>query len=229
MQAEDISVIIPVYNTQRYLAEALHSVFAQTLLPREVIVVDDGSTDATPDVARAFAGRIRYVRQENGGSGAARNHGIALAASPLLAFLDADDRYLPRKLERQLALLRERPELDLCICHAQDFWSPELVPPPGAVTTFAAAARPGQASTWLARRRAFDKAGLFRTSADITHAEGSEWFLRARDCGVVTEELVERLVERRLHDANKTTRRADHLDAIAQLIKMRIDRRRSRP
>lgn len=108
-----ISVVIPTYNDGPMLAEALGSVAAQTLRPREIIVVDDGSEPATaPEVIEAFQEEtgleIEYVRQENAGPSAARNTGLRLARQEFIAYLDADDRWLPTHLERKLARLTER-------------------------------------------------------------------------------------------------------------------------
>jgi hypothetical protein len=109
------SVIIPVFNLRTYLAEAIESVLAQTLARDdvEIVVVDDGSTDGSAEVARAFLPRIRYVAQENRGLSAARNAGIRASRAPALAFLDADDRFLPDKLAASLALLAKRPEVGI--------------------------------------------------------------------------------------------------------------------
>jgi glycosyltransferase involved in cell wall biosynthesis len=106
---ERVSVVIPAYNAAEHLGEALESVRAQGPLVGEVIVVDDGSTDATPDVARAYR-EVRYVRQPQTGPSSARNRGIALAESRWIAFLDADDLWLPGKLETQLSALAAFPE-----------------------------------------------------------------------------------------------------------------------
>jgi glycosyltransferase involved in cell wall biosynthesis len=105
-----VSVVIPCFNYGRFLPEAVDSVLSQGVTDLEVIIVDDGSTDETPEVvARLTDPRIRAYRFQNGGNSAARNHGIELARGEFLAFLDADDRWLPGKLERQLALLEAEP------------------------------------------------------------------------------------------------------------------------
>ena len=100
-----ISVIIPAYNAGKYLAEAIESVLTQTIPPMEIIVIDDGSTDNTAQVAQQFSDRIRYLRQENAGPAAARNAGIAAACGKWIAFLDSDDRWFPYKLEQQIRTL----------------------------------------------------------------------------------------------------------------------------
>ena len=112
----DISVIIPAHNHAMFLPEAVNTVLAQSLTPREVIVVDDGSTDATGEVLGEYAGRIRALRQENQGVAAARNAGAAMASGTLLAFLDADDVWHPRKLERQAVRFAADPRLGLVHC-----------------------------------------------------------------------------------------------------------------
>lgn len=99
-----VSVIIPTYNYARYLGEAIDSALGQTLAPLEVIVVDDGSTDDTPELLAAYGDRIRVLRQKNAGVAVARNSGIAAARGEYVAFLDADDTWLPRKLELQMPL-----------------------------------------------------------------------------------------------------------------------------
>ena len=103
----DVSAIIPVHNGQEYVAEAVRSVLEQTHPVRECIVVDDGSSDGTADALRPFGDAVRYVRQENSGVSIARNHGASLSVGDVIAFLDHDDVWLPKKLERQIALLLE--------------------------------------------------------------------------------------------------------------------------
>ncbi len=109
-----ISVVIPSYNGARYLPETLESVLGQTHLPDEIIVVDDGSTDNTAEVVLPYLGRIRYIRQANGGVSAARNAGLSLATGNWVAFLDSDDVWHPDKLARQEEVVRREPGL-VCV------------------------------------------------------------------------------------------------------------------
>lgn len=106
-----VSVIIPLYNKSRYIARALDSALDQTFRDIEVIVVDDGSTDDGPEiVGRCEDARVRLIRQTNAGPGSARNRGIAQATGSCVAFLDADDEWLPTFLERTLRILEEDPD-----------------------------------------------------------------------------------------------------------------------
>lgn len=107
-----VSVVIPTYNCQAYIAEAVQSAIAQTTL--EVIVVDDGSTDDTKSILQSFdSSRLRYVHQPNQGVSAARNLGIELAQGDLVAFLDADDYFLPDAIAQQQSLFEADPTLSL--------------------------------------------------------------------------------------------------------------------
>jgi glycosyltransferase involved in cell wall biosynthesis len=121
-----ISVVIPTYNNERHLSRAIDSVLAQSRPAEEIIVVDDGSTDRTPEIAAAYGDKIRYLRQENAGASAARNTGIQAAACEWIAFLDADDEWLPNKLQRQTEHLQRHPELGWttgnyleCLCESR--------------------------------------------------------------------------------------------------------------
>jgi glycosyltransferase involved in cell wall biosynthesis len=113
-----ISVVIPVYNAAEFIGEALDSVFAQTCLPLEVIVVDDGSEDRTPDVVASYASKVTYIRKERGGPGSARNVGIRAASGQWIAFLDGDDIWLPTLLEK-LARVASQTQASLVFCDSQ--------------------------------------------------------------------------------------------------------------
>ncbi|MEJ5359833.1 MAG: glycosyltransferase family A protein [Desulfobacterales bacterium] len=111
----DVDVVIPVFNGAEFVAEAIDSVLAQTVSPHKILVVDDCSTDGTPAVLQRFGDRIKVIRHDkNRGLPASRNTGIRETESELIAFLDADDAWLPLKLEKQLAEFRENPEVGLC-------------------------------------------------------------------------------------------------------------------
>lgn len=106
-----ISVVIPACNAEKYIARAVESVLKQTRPADEIIIVDDGSTDNTADVVRGFGDRVRLIQQPNAGVSAARNAGIRAARGNWIAFLDADDEWLPEKLDLQTAHLQKHPQL----------------------------------------------------------------------------------------------------------------------
>ena len=105
-----ISCIVPVYNGERYLGEALDSILAQTYRPLEIIVVDDGSTDGTAEVVAIYGDQVRYLKQVNGGPAATRNLGLSSSNGEFVAFLDQDDLCHPEKLERLMERFKTRPE-----------------------------------------------------------------------------------------------------------------------
>jgi glycosyltransferase involved in cell wall biosynthesis len=222
-----ISCVLPVYNGEKYLAEAIGSVLQQAYESIEVIVADDGSTDGTPAIARRFGEQVRYVRQPNAGPAAARNLGVSEAAGAFLTFIDADDLWHPEKLSRQMARFDARPELDFCVAHAQNFWAPELALEEAKFRDHRVAkALPGYVTgTLMARRDFFDAVGPFNPS--ITHADDTDWFLRAKERGAVQELLPDVLLYRRLHSDNLSRAgAAGSRDQYLQLLKNVLDRRR---
>ncbi len=223
-----ISCIVPVYNGARFLAEALDSILAQTLSPTQIIVVDDGSTDATAGVAKAYAPRVTYLWQANSGPASARNRGIGVATGHFVAFLDADDLWHADKLERQIRALESNPAAGICITYLQNFWAEELAgerdrmrehdyakPMPGYVC-----------QCLLARRSVFEAVGRFDEAKRF--GEDHDWFLRADRAGIVKETVTELLVYRRIHGQNMTRNfdeapraRADLLDNVFNHLKHR--------
>jgi len=121
-----ISCIVPVFNGERYLTEALESILKQTYRPLEIIVADDGSTDGTATLVASYGDQVRYLFQPNAGVAAACNLGVRASRGEFIAFLAADDLWHPQKLVLQMSQFQNRPELDLCLTHMQNFWSPEL-------------------------------------------------------------------------------------------------------
>jgi glycosyltransferase involved in cell wall biosynthesis len=217
-----ISCIVPVYNGEKYLAEALESIFRQTLAAFEVIVVDDGSTDSTPSVAGRDA-RVKYLRQANAGPSAARNHGIRESSGELLAFLDADDLWHPEKLERQATRFAACPGLDISLTHARNFWAPEVRDEEERFGGARVGVLPAQ--SMMVRRSLFDRVGLFDVS--MLHREVPGWLVHAKHAGAVIETLAEVLCDRRIHETNRSrgAREAPSMMALAQAM---LEKRRAR-
>jgi glycosyltransferase involved in cell wall biosynthesis len=221
-----VSVIIPVYNGERYLAAAIESVLAQSHRPTEVIVVDDGSTDGSAAIARDFP-PVQYTWQANAGTAAARNSGVALARGDLLAFLDADDLWTPCKLERQAAALQADPDLEAVFGHLQQFHSPELDDARKAAivcpTEIVPACTPG---AMLIQRAAFFRVGLF--NASFVLGEGIDWYLRATEAGLKMLVLPEVVYLRRLHTTNQGILKRHAQRAYLHVLKASLDRKRQR-
>jgi glycosyltransferase involved in cell wall biosynthesis len=221
MTAPLVSVMIGVYNAERYLGEAIDSVLAQTHRPLELIVVDDGSDDGSADVARSYGDAVRYAYQENAGNGAARNHAVSLASGELFAFLDADDRFVPDKLERQLAML------DVVFGHVREFVSPELtVEERERVRPPAPAPQPWTApNLMLVKRKAFERVGPFSETLKV--GVTVDWYARATEAGLRSTMLPEVLLERRLHLTNNGLRERDSRQQYVHVLKAALDRRRA--
>lgn len=110
----EVSVVIPTYNSAHFLSDAIQSVLAQSYEDFEIVVVDDGSHDDTRRVVESFGERVRYLHQANAGVAAARNRGIVESSGRYVAFLDADDTWMPSKLQRQWEALQADPNRRLC-------------------------------------------------------------------------------------------------------------------
>jgi len=226
--AGTVSYIVPVYNGEAYLAEALDSILAQTLPALEVLVVDDGSSDGTAAIARRYGDRITYLRQPHAGQSAARNHGVRVARGDLVAFLDADDLAHPTKLARQLARFEARPELDLCQALTRNFWSPEV--PAERRRAARGLPRPhrGNILTWLVRRTLFERIGGF--DPDMRFGETVEWYCRARESGAPIELLPEVVAYRRVHGKNMTnSKREEQIDSLFAVLRAAMERKQGRP
>lgn len=166
-----VSVVIPAFNAGWCVRKAIDSVLAQDFGHREVIVVNDGSTDDTAAVLAGYGDAVRVIDQPNGGMSNARNAGIRAARGEFLAFLDSDDWWLPGKLTRQVELLRGRPDLGFCSCaarvedmegHLLNLWSCPTWQEPFVAHLFGSGADvPGSCSAVLARRALVLAVGAF--------------------------------------------------------------------
>jgi glycosyltransferase involved in cell wall biosynthesis len=221
-----ISVIIGVYNAEPYLAEALDSVLMQDYRPLELIVVDDGSTDASGEVAQRYE-EVHFIHQANGGNGSARNTGVQAATGEFLAFLDADDRFTEGKLSLQMRALDGDPDLDMVFGHVQEFISPELdTETRASIRAPAATPMPWTApNLMLIRRASFDRVGLFSTAVRV--GVTVDWFARADEAGLRHRILPETVLERRIHTQNNGLRERDSRSQYLHVLKAALDRRRA--
>ena len=220
MSSALVSVIIPCYNQGKYLAEAIESALNQTYPHVEVIVVNDGSTDNTAEVAARYAGRIIYAEQENAGASVARNRGILATAGELIAFLDADDYWYQTKLEKQVSVLKADPSIGLVHTGFRYIYESGADSEPGYTgyceDYHALLGGCGiNSCTVVFRRRLLPEAGLF----DPLLVRGEDWELwlrvsRATRLWKIEEELA---VYRR-HDSNVSSDYGkmlpDHLHVI---------------
>jgi glycosyltransferase involved in cell wall biosynthesis len=221
-----VSVLIPVFNGQDYIADALTSVTTQSFSDFEVIVVDDGSTDDTAAVIAEFGHpSVRYVRQDRAGAAAARNRAADLAAGRILAFLDADDLWLPAKLERQCAAL-DAEEGDMIFTRLTEFVSPDLPADEAARVK----AHPQELegiipSTLVVSRSDFEKVGPF--DRDIQVGEFIDWFGRAQEAGLRCHVVPEMLARRRIHRTNLGRGNHGQRQQYAQVLQRMLERRRA--
>jgi len=221
-----ISTVIPVYNSELYIQEAVQSVLDQTYPEVEIIIVDDGSTDKTSRIVLGFGGPIRYIFQENAGPSAARNKGIVSSSGGYLAFLDADDLFMPEKLEKQLMRLQEDPDLDMVFGQAEQFYSPDLSDEEKKRFTVSKMKLPGIfVSAMLIRREAFERVGFFDTRLKV--GQFLDWYMKAMETGLTLSTLDDVVVKRRIHRKNWSSQASlEDRKAFVRLIKAGLDRRR---
>jgi glycosyltransferase involved in cell wall biosynthesis len=224
--APTISVIVPVYNMGRYLTDAVASIEAQGFERVEVVVVDDGSTDETPEVIASLGERVVAVRQPNRGAAAARNVGIEMASGELLAFLYADDLWPAGKVARQLERLEREPELDVVLGRIQYVAIEGGEAPDIEFEDFDAQTLTHvHLGSGLYRRRAFELIGTFDESLRLS--EDLDWFLRAREARLRVAIIPEITLVYRLHGTNTSRGSELRESQTLQALKKSLDRRRA--
>ena len=228
-----VSVVIPAFQAEAFLGEAIESALAQTYAPLEVVVADDGSTDGTAEVAASYP-EIRLLRLTHRGQAAARNSGVAASEGEMVAFHDADDVMLRDRLEIQMDHLLANPGVQLVV------GGQELIFEDGATIPFWLGGREGSfrgaeeagtspaggvhTMTLLARRKAFVLLGGFDES--MSHAEDVDWLLRAREAGLGVSVLDRPLIRRRVHPGGLTQDDAAERRALVDVFRARIQRKR---
>ena len=224
MTRQTVSVVIPVRDGERYLSEAIESALGQDHRPLEVIVVDDGSTDRSAEIAGAHAG-IRLIRTPNRGPSAARNTGLAAARGGVVAYLDADDILLPDSVAGRLRVLEEEPETGVVLGRMRlrrEPGTPKVAPIPrrgkdafeGVPAAAAIVRRP------VAARVPFDES--MRLGEDL------DWLFRMRDAGIGIRVLDREVLVHRLHDRNLSLQGRAYAGALTTSLGARLRERRER-
>ncbi len=225
-----VSVIIPVFNGERFLREAVQSVReAVHVLHRkysdvEIIIVDDGSTDGTANVARSLPETVRYLHQPNQGPAAARNRGIEHAQGSLIAFADADDLWPADKLELQLPYLIRDAKIEIVMGRIQQVLLSRTFDGQTRAEEFAEPAFSVNLGSAVIRKAVFERVGLFDET--MRYSEDVDWFMRARERGaeIVTIDAVTLFYRR--HEQNMTRGKSTSELNVLKALKRSLDRRR---
>lgn len=221
-----VSVVIPVHNGALYLKEALESVLSQRPPPFEVIVVDDNSDDDSAAVAQSLGQAVTVMASESRGAAAARNSGVRAARGPLLAFLDADDRWTTGALAHLQNALSSQPGASIAYGRAREFCSPEM--PPEISSRLQA--RPGSPyalipGSFLFRANVFERVGPLDTG--LRSGEVVDWMARLRYLGLVEAWTEEVVLERRVHAGHLSVeKKADRADLL-KVVRSSLARRRA--
>src|SRR4051794_16591680 len=211
---------MPVFNGERFIAEAIESVLAQSRSASELIVVDDGSTDGSAAGASRFS-EVNLIRTENRGPAAARNTGVAEATGEVITFLDSDDLMKPHRLERQAAALDENPSVSFALGQGEVVTEPGVEPP----RWLDQERRAYMQMTLFARRQVFELIGPF--DEDLSVGEDTDWMFRAFEAGLRPALIPEPLIVRRYHGGNLSYYPHAIRDARFHVLRRRIARKRA--
>jgi glycosyltransferase involved in cell wall biosynthesis len=222
-----VSVVVPVHDGEPYIAEAIDSILGQTRPADELIVVDDGSADATPEVLAGYGERLRVIRQENRGVASALNRGIGAASGEYVAFLDADDVWTADKLAVQLEVFERESDVEAVFGLVEQFLAEDADPELARTVAIPPAPQAGIVKTaMLIRGEALDRIGGFdesRFNSDFT-----DWYVRAVEHGLTTRVPQALVARRRIHGANIGIRHQDRQwSETLEVLKASLDRRRS--
>jgi glycosyltransferase involved in cell wall biosynthesis len=220
-----VSVVVTAFDEEPFIEEALESVLSQTYAPVEVIVVDDGSTDRTAEIAQDYG--VQVLRQANRGVAAARNAGVSGARGEYWTVFDADDVMPRERLELQVAELERRPELGMVFGLTEAFVTPGEPRPPHWNPIWDDGPFTGCAGTMLARRALFSLVGPYdealQRSADL------DWIVRARDLGVAATNIDALTLRYRIHPGNASADRPAVSSAMLGALRKSLARRRASP
>jgi glycosyltransferase involved in cell wall biosynthesis len=225
-----VSVVIAAYNEQAYIAEALHSVLAQTHHPIELIVVDDGSTDGTAEITAQIAthngGRsLELVQVAHHGPSAARNAGLKRSSGQYWTIFDADDVMPPERIERQVEHLERHPELGMVLGLTEAFVTPGEPRPPHWNPAWDEGPFQGCAGTMMAHREVFAAVGPYDESMPV--AADFDWLVRARDLGVGAAHIDALALRYRIHPGTLSSDRIHVSGVMLGILRESLARRRA--
>ncbi len=215
-----VSVVIPTYNSARFLADAVTSVLEQGYPRLEILIVDDGSTDDTRQLAVSMGPAVRYLYQDNQGPPAARNLGLRSITGDLVALLDADDLWTPGKLALQVPPLMSNPDLGMVLGLTQYFRTNEQTGEEERLRPFFVV----QLGCGLFRSEVFRTVGGFDET--LRYGDDVDWFMRTREQGIGAVLLDRATVRYRRHSDNMTIADGHQGPTQAETLKRSLDRRR---
>ncbi|WP_297525842.1 glycosyltransferase family A protein [Sulfurovum sp.] len=217
-----VSIIIPTFNREKYLAEAIESIINQNDYPIEIIVIDDGSTDNTKAIMQQYTPLVQYFYQKNMGQAAARNRGIDIARGEYLAFLDSDDLWTPKKLKLQMDYMIHNPDVKMVFGHVKQFTTKEYK---SLHSNIISQIMPGLVlGTLLIRKKDFLEIGYLNTKLQV--GEFIEWFDRAKREKCTYHILEEVLLKRRLHDSNLGLQKKTGPNDFAKILRESLRQKR---
>lgn len=221
-----ISVILPVFNTEKYVAEAIESVLNQSYTNIELICINDGSTDRSIEILKSYGSKIILIdSKENCGIGETRNKGIRIAKGDYIAFMDADDIWNEKKLETQLKAFEQNPTLAISFSHMGCFISPELPEEIKKLRYCPPGTQPGYISaTAMIKASSFHKVGLFKPEWRV--GEFVDWYARAKEIGLQAAIVPDVFLRRRIHDTNTGVRARDARVDYIKILRASLQRKK---
>jgi len=223
--SHDYTLIMAVMNAEKYIGQTLESVFNQTLLPAEIIIIDEFSTDRTVEIIQSFSPNIKVLNNIRPGMSAAMNFAIPLVTNEYIAFLDSDDIWVPTKAEKQVEFLNQNTTVDVVCCAALNFRKDNLEDLDFKVYREFAPTRLFTASTF--RASSFEKYGFLDES--VGHFGWLyDWWSKASEGGINVASIEEVLLHRRIHESNSWVSRRDEANqTIVNIARNNIKRRTS--
>lgn len=225
-----ISVIVPVYNGETFLEEAINSIIKQNYQPLEIIIIDDGSTDKTAQIASKFKNVAKYIYQQNAGPSSARNIGIKMAKGDLITFLDSDDLWLEGALKQQIFYLQNNHKIDIVQGHLQNLQTKIDPQNNTLIQKFGKPRLSFNVGSFIYRKSVFEKIGFF--DENLRHSEDVEFLVRIKENNlnwVILKPVI--LLYRRhkgslISQYDETKLKNMHLQSWLKILKKNLDKRR---